>query len=60
MSKKILVFYFRGERYEVNEEGHIRANGLITFSPYWIFLGGEPASLEWEGYGAIESRLRGS
>jgi hypothetical protein len=38
--KKILVFMFRGEIYEVNEQGHIKANGLKDFSPTWVFLGG--------------------
>lgn len=37
---KKLVFYFRGEKYEVNESGQIKANGLNYFSPNWIFLGG--------------------
>ena len=38
--KKILVFMFRGQIYEVNEQGHIKANGLKNFSPTWVFLGG--------------------
>ena len=25
---RILNFYFRGELYQVNEQGHIKANGL--------------------------------
>lgn len=37
---RFLRFTFRGERYDVNEKGEIRANGLKDFSPTWIFLGG--------------------
>ena len=37
---RTLVFYFRGECYEVNEKGHIKANGLSDFSSSWVFLGG--------------------
>lgn len=37
---KVLHFTFRGQPYMVNESGHIMANGLNTFSPTWIFLGG--------------------
>ena len=37
---KVLRFYFRGELYEINEQGHIKANGLNDFSSTWIFLGG--------------------
>ena len=37
---KTLVFYHRGETYEVNERGEIKANGLTYFSHSWIFLGG--------------------
>jgi hypothetical protein len=37
---KTLHFTFRGEQYEVNEQGHIKANGLTYFSDQWIFLGG--------------------
>jgi len=37
---KILEFTFRGEKYEVNEKGQIKANKLETFSKNWIFLGG--------------------
>jgi len=51
MSKKILVFYFRGERYEVNEDGHIKANGLQEHSPDWIFLGG--SQHHWSGRATV-------
>lgn len=37
---KILEFEFRGELYQVNELGYIKANGLNYFSKNWIFLGG--------------------
>ena len=37
---KILNFTFRGEPYQVDEEGRIKANGLKSFSSTWIFLGG--------------------
>jgi hypothetical protein len=37
---KVLTFSFRGEVYEVNKKGQIRANGLSSFSNEWIFLGG--------------------
>lgn len=37
---KILTFSFRGDRYRVNEKGHINANGLGYFSDTWVFLGG--------------------
>lgn len=37
---KILHFTFRGEHYEVNEAGHIKANGLPNHSSTWVFLGG--------------------
>jgi hypothetical protein len=37
---KILNFYFRGELYQVNENGEINANGINHYSKNWIFLGG--------------------
>ncbi len=37
---KILQFYFRGEIYKVNEQGHINANGINEYSNSWLFLGG--------------------
>lgn len=37
---KILQFYFRGEKYLVNEKGEINANGIGYHSSTWIFLGG--------------------
>ena len=37
---KILNFRFRGEYYQVNEKGEIKANGLKDFSKAWIFRGG--------------------
>jgi hypothetical protein len=40
MRQKTLVFYFRGEEYRVNSQGHIKANGLPEHSPGWVFLGG--------------------
>lgn len=40
MKKRFLSFYHRGERYLVNEAGHIKANGLPGFSSTWLFLGG--------------------
>jgi len=39
---KILTFAFRGEYYQVDEQGRIKANGLPDFSDDWIFLGGSP------------------
>ncbi len=42
LNGKILTFYCRGRRYEVNGYGHIRANGLKHFSTTWVFLGGSP------------------
>ena len=38
--KKILVFSFRGNSYQVDEKGRINANGIGHFSGHWIFLGG--------------------
>lgn len=37
---KYLHFSFRGDHYEVNQQGHIKANGLAHFSDQWVFLGG--------------------
>lgn len=37
---KILNFYFRGDHYQVDSSGRIKANGLTTFSDQWRFLGG--------------------
>ena len=37
---RILTFIFRGEYYQVDEKGRIKANGLSDFSDTWIFLGG--------------------
>ena len=38
--QKILSFTFRGEYYDINEQGHIKANGSKSFSSTWVFLGG--------------------
>jgi len=35
-----LHFTFRGDHYEVDENGRIKANGLQYFSDNWLFLGG--------------------
>ena len=45
---KILSFRFRGEEYQVNEFGQIKANGLDDFSNSWLFLGGHKH--HWAGY----------
>ena len=37
---KTLEFMFRGEQYQVDEQGRINANGIGHFSEDWIFLGG--------------------
>lgn len=37
---KTLNFKFRGEYYQIDEQGRINANGLNKFSDNWIFLGG--------------------
>lgn len=37
---KLLHFTFRGEHYEINEAGQIKANGLSNHSSTWVFLGG--------------------
>lgn len=39
-NKKILHFTFRGEYYEVNEDGAIKTTKSGDFSPTWLFLGG--------------------
>lgn len=37
---RILEFMFKGELYQVDEQGRIKANNLEYFSDDWIFLGG--------------------
>ena len=37
---RILHFQFAGKPYQVNEQGHINANGIGHFSDTWLFLGG--------------------
>jgi len=51
---KILHFSFRNDYYEVNEQGHIRVNGLTEFSPSWIFLGG--SSHHWHNHVTVTLR----
>jgi len=45
---KVLQFSFRGEIYQVDKIGRIKANGLKTFSDNWIFLGG--SSHHWHNH----------
>jgi hypothetical protein len=40
LTERVLRFTYAGDFYEVNERGHIKANGLPTHSPNWIFKGG--------------------
>ena len=37
---KALHFTFRGDHYQVNEKGEIKANGLTDYAADWLFLGG--------------------
>lgn len=37
---RTLRFTYQGDSYSVNEVGHIKANGLHSHSPNWIFRGG--------------------
>lgn len=40
MKRKVLVFSFRGEIYNVNEQGHIKMDDWRKASGDWVFLGG--------------------
>ena len=40
MKQKILHFTFRGEPFQVNQQGCINANNIGHFSATWRFLGG--------------------
>lgn len=52
---KTLVFYHRGEKYEVNENGEIKNQMSNKFSKTWIFLGG--SSHHWHNRVTVSLKM---